>query len=660
MLVPNEDFLNLREVHSTAAPPLFSISAEDAQMKTQVETLTQDWLIDRALKRQKGAHTPVLTPPKGAEALTQASMDLEAVQTVRENLRVEPSHRSRIVRIVYESRDPKDSAEVVNALAQTFIEQRMEARSSAIQETRVLLERQLSDLKTMLSKSEGELNKFASSAGILLTEGQEHLSADKLRLLQEELSKAEADRITRESLVAAQPSGRSDAVVENEVVRQYRVDLTELRRQLADLGTILTPESKRVKQLKAQIEEIENAIDREVDKGHARLKEEYDAARWRESALSRSVVSQSERLASHSSKMIRYNLLKDDLERTERFYDTIAQKVNEAAIASAIRPSDVRLLTPAQPPLRPYRPSMPLYASFGMMAGLCVGLGYVAVKERGVRRLRMPGDSEDCLGVPELGAIPSARHLGAGVKSLTGGKASGVERISFEHKGSDLSESFRGALIPILSAARSGQPPRSILVTSALPVEGKTTVVSNIGIALSQAQKRVVLIDGDLRRPRLHEIFRTDNTRGLSTFLADRTPTKDVRLDELVRPTSVTNLHLLSSGPVRNNPSQLLYSLRMDELIQRLREEFDHVLIDTPPCLKFADARIMALHVDGVLLVLRANYTYDKSAIAAANCFLADGVPVLGTILNDWNPRTSPAYGFDRYAEHYGNGIKAN
>jgi capsular exopolysaccharide synthesis family protein len=535
------------------------------------------------------------------------------------------------------------------------MDQNVEVRLASINETRDLLQNQLRDVKGKLDKKEAELNAFSRTAGLIVTSSPETLTENQLRLLQEELSKVEADRINKEALITASSNSPPETIVESELVREYRGTLTDLRRQLADLGTLLTPENYKVARLRAQIGELETAIEQEIAKGRARIQNEYDAARRRETTLAQSVEQHSARVADYSSKMLRYNILKNELDLTQEFYDSIAEKVNEAGIASAVRPSDVRLLSRAQPPLEPYAPSLPLYAGFGVLMGLSAGIGYVTLKERGVRRLRVPGDAEVCLGLPELGAIPTARHSIAwgSTKRLASGKWPGVERMSLEQENSDLSESFRAALVSILSSARTGFSPRSILVTSALPMEGKTTVASNIAITMSQLQKQVVLIDGDLRRPRLHEIFCLDNRQGLSDFLMDKTPVNEAKLDDLLQYTAVSNLRVIPSGPPRSSASRLLYSDRFDEFMQRLLREFDYVLIDAPPCLKFADARIMARRVDGVLLVLRANYTYDKSAIAAAQCFLVDGVPVLGTILNDWNPRISPAYGFERYAEHY-------
>jgi len=667
ILTPNEDFLNLKDIRSNATPPMYSISAEDSYMKTQLEILQQDWLIERAIKQLKLAHLPgsVLKPVKQGVGLPKIATPLVeelAVDSVKKNLKIEPSHRSRIVRIVYESSDPNLSAELANTLAQTFIEYGQEARLHSIQETRALLQPQLQELKRKLEESEAELQAFSDTSGLLLlTSGQESVAENKLRLLQQELSKAEAERIARESQYKGVSAGQRGAVVNvvnNDVVRQYQVALTDLRRQLADLETLLKPESYKVVRLKAQISELQSALEKEVEQARGSLKEDYEAARRREAALDRAFKAQSELVSEISSKMVRYNVLKNEIETTQKFYDSTMQKVNEAGMASAIQPTDIRLLGPAQPPLGPQKPNLPLNMALGMAVGLFLGVSYVTAKEHGMRRFRMPGDAAVCLRVPELGAIPSANPLPSGPRKLLGRPGGGprVERITWEQKNSDLSECFRGALVSLLSTARTGHSPRAILVTSPLPQEGKTTVVSNLGITLSQVQKQVVLIDGDLRRPRLHDIFCLANHRGISNFLRDKTSLDELYLEELVRPTAVSGLYVLPSGPTRDDIARLLYSERLDELMRRLLREFDYVLIDAPPCLQFADARILARHVDGVLLVLRASCTYDKSALAAAQCFLADGIPVLGTILNDWNPRSSPAYGYGKYAMHYDDG----
>src|SRR5262245_24625138 len=274
MLTPNEDYLNLKDIRSTASSPLFSISAEDSQMKTQAEILEQDWLIDRALKRLKRDKTTTAPSPtqSGSPLVTappeNTPLQAEAVLAVKQNLQIEPSHRSRIVRIIYDSTSPTASADMVNALAQTFIEQSTEVRVSGIKETRDLLQTQLHDVKAKLDKSEAELSAFSNASGLILTSGQQdNVNENKLKLLQDELSKVEAERISKESQIRG-PSGiQSDGLGETELVKQYRGQLTDLRRQLADLGTVLTDENYKVVRLKNQIGELEGAIEKEISKG---------------------------------------------------------------------------------------------------------------------------------------------------------------------------------------------------------------------------------------------------------------------------------------------------------------------------------------------------------------------------------------------------------
>jgi capsular exopolysaccharide synthesis family protein len=649
---PNEDFLNLKDVRPTSVPPMYSISAEDSYMKTQTEILQESWLIERALKRLK-AEDSLASSQDGITQVLPSVSD-EEVKAIRKNLKIEPSYRSRIVRIGYDATDPNVAAKFANSLAQTFIDYGKEVRWNAAQETQELLQPQLQKLKSKLETLEAELQAFSSDSGMLLISNQEDVAEGKLRLLQAELSRAQAERISKESVYKAVSGGEAKAV-DNEVIRQYQLTLTDLRRQLADLETLLTPESYKVVRLEAQISELEGAIQDQVAAARKRLAEDYEAALSREAALADAFDQQSRLMSELSARMVNYNALKNETETTRTFYQTMLQRVNEAGIASAVRPSHVRLLGAAQPAQSPRSPSVPLNVVLGMAVGLCLGVGYVTVKEHGMRRLRAPGDVQIYLGMPELGVIPSAKRLNPGMRAFLGETPSelNVERVSWEQKSSGLSESFRGALVSIFSCGRDAQAHGALLVTSPLPMEGKTTVVSNLGITLSQVRRKVLLIDGDLRRPRLHEIFGLANARGLTNLLTEKTSIADLRPEELGRRTAISGLYVLTSGPGHSDVGSLLYSERLGELLRRLRREFDHVLIDAPPCLKFADARMLAKHADGVLLVVRANRTYEKSALTATQYFAGDGVPVIGTILNDWNPTSSPAYGYGEYGQHY-------
>jgi receptor protein-tyrosine kinase len=290
--------------------------------------------------------------------------------------------------------------------------------------------------------------------------------------------------------------------------------------------------------------------------------------------------------------------------------------------------------------------------AIGAFGGLVLAIGTVMLREQGNSVLHMPGEAGMYLTVPELGAIPKAAHRGfaSGLRNF-GREDLPVERAALEQRFSGVSESVHATLASILLPNGNGDQPRLFVVTSSQPREGKTTVVSNLGIALAEISGRVLLIDGDMRCPRLHKVFNLSNSWGLSDILSEKNAIEDLQLDVLVKKTAVPHLYLLPSGACTDNIFGLLCSGRMARLLPRFRQEFDYVIVDAPPCLEFADARILARYAEQLLMVVRADYTDTKTAQTAVQRLLLDGIPVMGVILNRWDPSRSDVYG---YAPYYG------
>jgi capsular exopolysaccharide synthesis family protein len=308
------------------------------------------------------------------------------------------------------------------------------------------------------------------------------------------------------------------------------------------------------------------------------------------------------------------------------------------------------------------------------MGGLAFGCAVVLIRSKVDTSIQAPGRLGIDVNLRELGVIPSARldpelrAIGrrsaraalAGIKSWKKGKAPSIlatppeaasappldslELVTWTRKPSVIAEAFRSSMASILFSSENGDQPRVLVITSPSSQEGKTTVVSNLAIALAEINHRVLLIDADMRLPRLHTVFDLPNTFGLSDVLYERKPIEEYSDEELVRKTHIPELYVLSAGPARTSLSRLLYSSRMRELIARCRRTFDTILIDSAPVLSVPDARILARVSDAVVLVLRAHRTHQEAALAAVQCFEEDGRRVLGTILNDWNPHQS-AYG---------------
>ena len=304
----------------------------------------------------------------------------------------------------------------------------------------------------------------------------------------------------------------------------------------------------------------------------------------------------------------------------------------------------------------------------GSLGGLILGILFVLVRERADRSLQQPGDAAHYLNLAELGVIPSdrsgvaARVYGGTRKPLSliasqNNEATEVALATYKRGPSLLAESFHETLTSILFSGQNGIQPQVIALCSASPSEGKTTVSSNLAAALAEINQKVLLIDADMRRPRMHHIFGVSNVEGLSSLLKSHSPIQGRPKPPLVVETEVPGLCLMSSGPAVSNASNLLYSPRLAELLRAVRSEFDYVLIDTPPMLQLADARILSQHCDTVILVVRAGKTTRDAARAAKQKFVQDGTPILGTILNDWIPGQN-GYGYDsnyyeRYAKYY-------
>jgi succinoglycan biosynthesis transport protein ExoP len=322
-------------------------------------------------------------------------------------------------------------------------------------------------------------------------------------------------------------------------------------------------------------------------------------------------------------------------ETYRRFYDTILEKASGAWIASRIPQANIRIVGAAEPATRPYKPNFPLSLTIGSIGGLVLGIGFVMLRTGSGSVLREPGEASMHLRVPELGAIPRIKHPGSAIS---------------ERDAAALSESFRAASVSIASATRNGDHCRTLVVTSAWPTEGKTTVVHHLGKALAETNERVLLIDGDMRRPNLHRLFDETNGWGLTDVLREPNAIDELPVEAIVKKTSVPHVYLLPGGTCTENIFGLLSRERMSKMWRRFEESFDYVLIDAPPCLEFADARVLADRAGELLLVVRANHTHRRAAQAAIDRIRLDGIRMIGMVLNQWESRRSFVY------KNYGSG----
>ncbi len=356
--------------------------------------------------------------------------------------------------------------------------------------------------------------------------------------------------------------------------------------------------------------------------------------------------------------------MKHEVESNRQLYDSMLQQLKQATLAAALRASNMRVVDPAKLPRLPYKPDIPVSAALGLLTGVFLGTAFVIMQERADRSIQEPGETQFFLNLPELGIVPAEAAGGRLRIRYNGGNQSDgskgvkerlalpednppralparVELATFQRKPSVVAESFRATLVSILFSGENGGRPRVMVVTSANPSEGKSTVVSNLGIAVAEVNQKVLLIDADLRKPRLHDVFNLNNDNGLSDLLRSK-ESVSTALAGAIQQTHVSDLYVLTSGSTTAAATSLLYSNRMPELLEKLSTEFETIFIDTPPMLQIPDARVLGRMVDRVIMVVRAGKTTRDAAMAARQRFSEDGTQMLGTILNDWNPQRSP------------------
>lgn len=663
---PNDSFLNVRDM-----APVARSGTSESYIQTQMELLQSETLRKRVSDKltqqpskqmyrpdilsewmQKAGLTPFRRRPSRAEAISAASKSL----TVR-NIR-----NTRIVEISVEGSDPLLAAEFANRLAEEFVEHDVETRLQSAQSTGRYLQTQIEDLRGQLQNSEQELQRYALNSGLLMTGERGNVTEDKLRQIQQELSLAQANRMQTEARYkvaqSASPETLSD-VLNDSSLRSYASRIAELRGQMADQRTILKPEHYKIQQLQNQINELQGTLERERTQIIKRIRNDYEMAKLRESMLGQEYARQASVVSGQSSDMVYYNMLKREVETNRHVYESMLQKVKEANVASAVRASSVRILSRATPASRPHKPNVLRDLLIGVTSSFFLAVMLVALRDRLDGRLRQPGDTPE-YSVPELGVILSAekmlgegrtrpeRRLAAAASSngddhgYGGDSWSSSELLTWNHKPSVEAESFRTALTSLLSV---GSDQRIFIFTSPSPKEGKTTICANLAVALAEIERKVLVIDADLREPRIHNIFDVANDWGFTDIAQERASIAAQPLQPLVKPTHIPNLFVLPSGPGSANVFATLHSPRVDELLQRAREEFDVVLIDTPPMLGLPDARVLAKKADGVVLVFRLGQSTRAMAKVALQRLLEDRVPILGTILNDWKPKPSQ-YGY--------------
>ena len=572
-----------------------------------------------------------------------------------EGLSVAKVPRTRMIEIRFTSRDPRLAAQIANALTSGYVERNFKTKYESTMQATDWLSKQLSDLQLKVEVSEQALVNYQKANGIVGVDEKQNITTEKLADLNKDLTSAESDRMQKQAVyeLAQQEPTNLSSLANNGLFQKLRETEADLERQYAQLSTQFGPSYPKVLEVSNQLRQAHEAVKAEVDRAVGRAKTEYRSAFDRERML-RSALGQQKIAATQlNEQSIEYLRLKREAESNRALYDSLNQKLKEASVTSSLKLSNVSIVDTARVPSTPSSPNVRSNISLALLFGLLGGVGLALLLETLDNTVRTPEQAEDISSLPSLGTVPltldeaAAKSKSSSTSIMVGAPANPRKTmglISFERPKSKVAESYRALRTSILLSS-IGRPPQLLMLTSALPQEGKTTTSINTAIVLAQKGGKVLLIDADMRRPSIHQVFGIRPGNGLSTLLSGTSDFEDC----VVIAEDIPNLDVLPAGPQPPNPAELLGSNLLRDYLTRWRKQYDFIVVDTPPVLSVTDAVLLSAQMDSVVLVLRSGKTTKEALRRARQLFDKVNVRVLGVVVNavDLQSPDAQYYGYD-------------
>ena len=651
---------------------------DPTDLDTEVRILKSDLLALQVIRQLGLDKTPTLSGKGEPAARLQSTTDLLQPDSPRTSailaafkgsLQVSLVPNTRIIEIHYRSPDRTLAARAVNALATTYVEQNFKTRFESTMQASEWLSKQLVDLQMKVETSQEKLVKYQKDHEILGMDEKQNITTAKLDELNREFTEAESVRMDKESIYRLVQAGDSDSItaaaqVQNTakgsaasslLLEKLREQEADLKIQLAVLSVQFGPAYPKLAQIRGQLQEVEAQMQVETKKITARLRGDYQVSLQRENMLRAALEKQKQEANKLNESAIEYSLLKRDVETNRALYEGLLEKLKEAGVTAGLRSNNFRIVDTARLPTVPSEPNLPRNVAFALALGVTTGVGLAFLLEGMDNTVRTPEQAQAISALPSLGMIPlgsrSSTEFPSRQRLSLAASKEAVELVTQSRPKSQMAESYRSLRTSLLLTS-VGRPPKVILVTSALPQEGKTTTSINLAIVLAQKGTRVLLIDSDLRRPSIHKTLGMGPRSGLSNVL-----TGNIELEQaIIRSTILPNLFLLPAGTPPPNPAELLVSSKTKDVLAQLGKEYDHIVIDTPPTLSVTDAVVISTVADRVVLVIRSGQTTKQALRRARDLLLQVNARVCGVLMNAVDLNSPDYYYYYEYQGKYGNG----
>ena len=603
-----------------------------------------------------------------------------AVSAFLGSIGVNGIEETRLLEVTFVSPDPRLAASSVNTLFDKFIEFSLEIKAESTQQAAEFLTAQIEEMRRSLAQKEQELQEYGKRKELYYIRGEDSTVVQKLSDLNAAYTAAQIDRVNREATYRElrgkaydnYSEVRASSLIQN-LKQEYSAKESEYKRK----SQIFQDSYPEMQRLKTQLEGLQKRIvDETADVARKVLNQaeaEYQAALKKETYLQEMLNQQKGSVVSSNANAIYYNSLKIEVENMRNLLDFLTRKQKESMLSSrleGLQTSNIKIVDRAEIPRKAFSPQKRKTILMALMLGLGGGLFLIFALNYLDNTVKSPEEAEKLLRLPALGYVPmlgvKARHstyqsyYSNQRKKEIEDRLKTIELVNLREPESSFAEHYRNIRTSLLLST-PGHPPQVMVVTSALPQEGKTVTTMNLAVAFSQLGKKVLVIDCDLRRPRLHKIFRLKNTAGISSFLVGR-----IKIEEaILRYPGAPNICIIPAGPIPPNPVELIISKGMKEMLAGLRNHYDFIFIDAPPLMGISDALLLGEHADGVLLVTWGGHTPRKAIEKAKDEISKYNLKILGLILNNVNLRryayayTSYQYKYGEYAEEEEKGEKA-
>jgi polysaccharide biosynthesis transport protein len=582
-------------------------------------------------------------PPAEPPAAEETRQQSRVIDRFLSDLTVSPVRNSRLVDVKFELADAVLSAQIANAIAKAYIEQNLEFKFLSSKEASDWLGERLAEQRKQVEASEQALQRYREQTDGGSLEDRQNIVVQKLADLNAAVTRAKTERLQKEAayeqvraLSERNALDTFPAILANTFIQQQKAEIADLQRQQAQLSEKLGPRHPDMLKLTNAIQAAETKLQAEIAKVVQSVRNEYQASAIQEQSLAAALEQQKHDALSLNRKGIDYGVLQRDAATNRQIFDSLLQRAKETGVATELKTSNIRVVDAAETPRKPASPNPPTNLLLGFFGGLTLSLGLTFFFEYLDNRIKTPEEVKAHLGLPFLGMVPA----------LFGQE--GRDPLMHDGAPQSFAEAFRAIRTNVLFSS-TDEGPRTVVVTSTAPGEGKTLVATNLAIALAQASLRVLIIDADMRKPRVHGIFKQPQEPGLSNVLVG-----NAKASESVQSTAVPGLWALSAGMLPPNPAELLGSKRFKEFVTSLEQHFDWIVIDTPPVMAVTDSAIAGHVAQGIVFVLGSEMTSRHMAQRAVEQLANGKGRFVGAILNRVDLQHHGYYYSQYYRKEYG------